>query len=288
LTGIFAASVMPVSLALIADLFPMEERQTAIGMFMGISFLGQGLSMAIGGSIAYFTSWRGVFILYTALSFLSTALLFTLGRHIPSTRNPDSRFFSPYLKLIGHRQSAWTYLVIILEGILIIGSFSYLGGFLEDQFKLNYLQIGLIMTAFGIMAVVGGRLSGKLAAKLGRRKVMLIGLASAAAANGLVGSLGSSLPVVVCSVALLGFGFMLAHSSLLTRATMFAMKARGTAMSLVAFCFMGGGGIGTAIGGRIIFETSYTSFFSLYGALLAVLLILASIVVRHDPHAETA
>jgi MFS family permease len=37
LTGMFAAAIMPVSLALIGDLFPMEERQSAIGSFMGIS-----------------------------------------------------------------------------------------------------------------------------------------------------------------------------------------------------------------------------------------------------------
>lgn len=288
LTGIFAASVMPVSLALIGDLFPLENRQAAIGMFMGISFLGQGLSMAIGGSIAYFLNWRGVFALYAALSVLSTLLLFTLGRHIPSKTNPDSQFIRPYLTLLGHHQSAFTYLVILLEGILIIGSFSYLGGFLEHQFHFNYLTIGLIMTAFGAMAVIGGRLSGKMAPKLGRRKVMLIGLALATAANGLLGALGTHLAVVVTAVGLLGLGFMLAHSSLLTRATMFAMKARGTAMSLVAFCFMGGGGIGTAIGGKFIASASYPSFFSLYGALLAGLLVLAALVIRHEPHLETA
>jgi MFS family permease len=54
LTGIFAASVMPISLALIGDIFPVQERQGAIGTFMGISFLGQGLSMITGGAIAYF------------------------------------------------------------------------------------------------------------------------------------------------------------------------------------------------------------------------------------------
>jgi MFS family permease len=48
LTGIFAASVMPISFALIGDLFPMHERQQAIGTFISISFLGQGLSMAMG------------------------------------------------------------------------------------------------------------------------------------------------------------------------------------------------------------------------------------------------
>jgi MFS family permease len=51
LTGIFAAAVMPISLALIGDIFPVEQRQGAIGTFMGISFLGQGLSMVTGGAV---------------------------------------------------------------------------------------------------------------------------------------------------------------------------------------------------------------------------------------------
>jgi len=287
LTGIFSACVMPVSLALLADLFPVEERQSAIGLFMGISFLGQGLSMAIGGSIAFFMNWRGVFALYAILSILATLLLMTVGRHIPSSRNPQSRFFRPYLKLLGHRQSVWTYMVVVLEGIFINGSFSYIGGFLEYQFQLNYLKIGFIMTAFGVMAVIGGRLSGKLADELGRRKVLLIGLASATAANTLFGSFGSNLAITVCGVGLLGLGFMLAHSSLLTRATMFAVRARGAAMSLVAFCFMCGGGVGTVIGGKIIAVSSYTSFFTFYGGLLAGLLVLAAVVIRHEPHLET-
>ena len=49
---------------------------------------------------------------------------------------------------------------------------------------------------------------------------------------------------MIISVALLGLGFIFTHSTLLTRATEFALKARGAAMSLVAFCFMGGGGVG--------------------------------------------
>ena len=42
---------------------------------MGISFLGQGLSMAIGGTIAYFLNWKGVFGVYAILAVIPTVLL---------------------------------------------------------------------------------------------------------------------------------------------------------------------------------------------------------------------
>jgi len=277
LTGIFSACVMPVSLALIGDIFSVEERQSAIGMFMGIAFLGQGLSMAIGGSIAFFMDWRGVFALFAILSAISTVLLFTLGRNIPSKKNSSSDFIKPYFELLGNRQSVMTYLIVSLEGILILGSFSYLGGFLKAQFNLNDLNIGLVMTMFGVMAVIGGRLSGNLAGKFGRRIVLLIGLACAGVAVTIFSQLGANIYAVVCGVSLLGLGFMLAHSSLLTHATMFAEKSRSVAMSLITFCFMVGGGVGTSIGGKIIERGSYEDFFLLYGELMVCLFILAAV-----------
>ncbi|WP_407309654.1 MFS transporter [Desulfosporosinus sp. SB140] len=282
LTGAFAASVMPVSLALIADLVPMSERQAAIGTFMGISFLGQGLSMAIGGSIAFFVSWRGVFIVYALLAAIVTILFATTGRKIPSAKNPNSEFLAPYGRLLGKSHSATLYLVVLIEGFLILGSFSYLGAFIESVYKFNYLAIGLIMTAFGVTAVIGGRLSGKLAQKLGRKKVLLAGLISAMAADLLFFIKGDLIGVLIIGVALLGLGFMLAHSTLLTIATEFAAKARGAAMSLVAFCFMGGGGIGTALGGRLIKVIGYQSFFCYYGLALFLLIFLAGLIVKTD------
>lgn len=288
ITGIFAASVMPVSLALIADLVPMEERQSAIGTFMGISFLGQGLSMAIGGSIAFFLSWRGVFLVYSALAAIVTIMFFTVGRKIPSAKNPHSEFLAPYGRLLGNAPSLILYLIVILEGIFIVGSFSYLGAFIENIYKYNYLKIGFIMTAFGVMAVIGGRLSGKLAAKMGRRKVLVMGLTSATIADALFFLSGNILWVLIVGVGLLGLGFMLAHSTLLTIATEFAAKARGAAMSLVAFCFMGGGGVGTAIGGKLIKGIGFEKFFSYYGIALLILIFLAGALVKCEIEVKPA
>ncbi len=280
LTGIFAASVMPISLALIADIFPMEERQTAIGTFMGISFLGQGLSMAIGGSIAFFVSWRGVFAVYAVLSAIATALLLKIGNRIPSVRNPESKMLAPYLGLLTTKASVLTYLIVLFEGILIVGSFSYIGAYIFNSYHFDNLVIGLIMTTFGLMAVLGGRISGALAARFGRRPVLAAGLISACAADAILFLAGGSLPALIGGVGLLGLGFMLAHSTLLTIATQFAAKARGVAMSLVAFAFMGGGGIGTALGGRLIGSLGFTRFFGAYALALAVLVVLALILIR--------
>ena len=280
ITGMFAAAIMPVSLALIGDLFPMEERQSAIGSFMGMSFLGQGLSMAIGGSIAYFLNWRGVFAVYAGLAVLSSVLLFTIGKNIPSVKNKDTKVLKPYLDILKNPSSAIVYVLVIFEGIFLLGSFSFLGGFIKQIFDINNFAIGMVMTAFGVMALIAGRRSGKIVGRIGRKKTVVLGIGFAFAADILLVVFGGYLPVVIIAVGLMGFGFMMAHSTFLNIATEFAAKARGFAMSLVAFCFMGGGGIGTAIGGRIVAESSFENLYTIYGAGLLLLMISALLVKK--------
>jgi predicted MFS family arabinose efflux permease len=280
LAGIFAASVMPVSLALIGDLVPMQERQAAIGSFMGISFLGQGLSMAIGGAMAYVISWRGAFVLYAILAILSVVLLLTAGKKIPSLKNPQSEFLAPYSKLLTNKVSLFTYIIVIFEGFLILGSFSYIGAFVSDVYHYNFLQIGLIATCFGIMTVIGGRLSGRLANKIGKKRTLIAGLILATLADLILYSTGDILGMLIIAVALLGSGFIFAHSTLLTVATEFAQKSRGIAMSLVAACFMGGGGIGTAIGSRLITNLGFSYLYLFYGLAFIILVLAAFLMIQ--------
>ncbi len=280
LTGIFAASVMPISLALIGDIFPLEERQGAIGTFMGISFLGQGLSMITGGAIAYFLNWRGVFAVYALLSIIPMVLIIKNYHFLPDIKHRDSQLFKPYLKLIGQTRSLFTYLLVALEGMFIIGSFSYLGAFIAKTYHFNYLVIGTIMTAFGVMTMVGGRVGGKLSQKTNPRNILAAGLILALTADLLIYSAGQNLYFLILGVGLLGLGFILTHSTLLTRATQFAMKARGAAMSLVAFCFMGGGGVGTAIGGKIATTYGLSTVFLVYSIALSATLLLSFFLIQ--------
>jgi predicted MFS family arabinose efflux permease len=276
LTGMFAGSVMPVSFALIGDVFPLEERQSAIGTFLGIGFLGQGLSTIIGGTIAYFFSWRGVFGIYALLAVIPTILLFTVSKGVHAVKNNDSKLFAPMGGLLKNGKSRSIYIIVILEGLLIMGAFSFLGGFIKNQYNFNNLIIGLIMSVFGVMAIIGSRFAAKLSAKIGYKKTVIIGLTSATLAS-IIFVFGSNLlPVLIIGIALLGLGLMLAHSTFLTLASEFAAKSRGVATSLVAFCYMGGGGIGTAIGSRILGSNGYVTLFSVYtiGLILLTLIVL--------------
>jgi predicted MFS family arabinose efflux permease len=281
LTGIFAAATMPVSLALIGDLVPMQGRQKAIAAFMGIAFLGQATSMTIGGTIAAASSWRGVFVAYAAVAVVIVVALFISTRGVAAQLkgDPHSEFLRPYGRLLANGPSLRTYLVVFVEGVLILGSFSYAGAYAATALGLETFGIGLLMAVFGVGVIAGSRLSGRLAQRLGRPRLVALGLGSAAAADLLLATAGSQLAVFAAAVLLLGLGFMLAHSSLLTTATQFAERARGAAMSLVAFAFMVGGAAGTMMGARIILGASYRDLYLAFGVALVGLGVAASVAV---------
>jgi predicted MFS family arabinose efflux permease len=51
-------------------------------------------------------------------------------------------------------------------------------------------------------------------------------------------------------------------------------------MSLVAFCFMGGGGIGTAVGGKIASAYGFSNLFLIYGLMLFLTLAASFYLLR--------
>jgi predicted MFS family arabinose efflux permease len=290
LTGLFAAATMPISLALIGDVVPVAGRQQAIGSFMGISFLGQALSMGIGGAIAFFLDWRAVFVLYGVFAAIVTVVLWRSLRQVAreETRDPHAPVLRPYIELLRNGASLRTYLVILLEGVFLLGSFSYLGTVLAARFNLSFLAIGAVMTAFGVAAVLAGRTSAGIAARLGRPRTVAAGLLTAAVANAFVVLGSGSLLATGVGVFLLGFGFMTAHSTLLTVATEFARAARGAAMSLVTFAFMLGGAVGTGLGGRVIGAVGAVPLYAAYGIGLGVLGLVALPALAAVGHASAA
>ena len=77
--------------------------------------------------------------------------------------DPHSEFLRPYGGFSRHGPSLRTYLVVFVEGLLILGSFSYAGAYADKALGLETFGIGLLMAVFGVGVIGGSRLSGRLA-----------------------------------------------------------------------------------------------------------------------------
>ena len=76
--------------------------------------------------------------------------------------------------------------------------------------------------------------------------------------------------------ALLGLGFYQLHNTLQTLATQLAPEARGTALSLFAFCFFLGQAAGAGLGALVVDRTGADWLFLAAAAVLPILgLVLA-------------
>jgi MFS family permease len=74
LTGAGAAVVLPLTLTLISDAFPVEKRGTAIGMWGGITGLGVAAGPVVGGAVVQGISWQWIFWINVPVGLLVAVL----------------------------------------------------------------------------------------------------------------------------------------------------------------------------------------------------------------------
>ncbi|MFD0069295.1 MFS transporter, partial [Streptomyces sp. NPDC127574] len=83
LSGVGAAMIMPVTLAVITSTFPEEERGRAIGVWTGVAGGGGILGMFLSAALVDVASWRWLFVLPVALV---VAALVMAVRSVPNSR----------------------------------------------------------------------------------------------------------------------------------------------------------------------------------------------------------
>ena len=71
LQGIGAAMIFSTNLALLVDVFPADKRGGVLGIAISCVYIGQSAGPVIGGFITHAFGWRAVFIVISALAFVS-------------------------------------------------------------------------------------------------------------------------------------------------------------------------------------------------------------------------
>ncbi|OIK24711.1 MFS transporter [Streptomyces malaysiense] len=90
LSGIGAAMIMPITLAVITSTFPEEERGRAIGVWTGVAAGGGILGMFLSALLVDVASWRWLFVLPVALVVVALAMA---TRSVPNSREHSGHSF---------------------------------------------------------------------------------------------------------------------------------------------------------------------------------------------------
>lgn len=278
LNGAFGAGIFPVTIALIGESFDSYKRQTAIGKVMGMMFLGGACATAIGGAIAYFGSWRIVYLVYgVAELILSLIMLKTLDKQ-PGVIDKLS-IIKVYKEALSNKKLISVVATIFLIGFTVFGSFTYSGQFIKEKTGFNIMVVGLILSIYGIATIVGGRNASKIFKKIGNRFLLFAGILGSISL--FILSISSS-PIVI-GIALFGFGlaFVSLQSTLVTTAQELMPKLRGTVMSLTSFNMFVGGAVGTSVNGYILRNYGVGNIFAAASIVMLVVGFVALSVMNN-------
>lgn len=304
LTGCFAAGIISVAQAFVGDVVGHENRGAAVGLLMGITFTGQGLSSGLGGIITDLISWRAAFCCFGVLALIALAGLFTLREPVASLetepqKNIDKRhassknggvartseaqgsFLVRALRLfIGSHRAV--FLTACTTGIAFLGIYGFMGTFLSERCGLSSTEAGLIMMLYGVMCLVGGALSGRIGASGGPLRVIAVGEIAGLVAVGalVVVSLLGVWPVALLAAGALGMGYILVQPTLVSLSMDADPQQAGLCTGLVGLGVFAGGGVGSSIGSIITAGFGYLGLWIAGGALMVLQIVLGGYALR--------
>lgn len=273
INGAFAAGVFPVTLALIGQSFNDKERHGAIGKVMGLMFLGSATATAIGGALAYFGSWRLVYIVYGVAEFIIAIVILAL-LHKDKGVVKKLHFINAYKAPFSNFRFIRLVTVIFFVGFAVFGSYTYSGKLIQSLTDYSVMQVGLILSFFGIGTVLGSRIAPQV------KKRLHHGFLPTAGVLGFVGlyslSFVQNIYILCGALFLFGLAFIFLQSSLVSTAQAKLPQMRGAAMSLASFNMFVGGAVGTIVNGKIMAQIGLSPIFLYASFIMLIVSIIAT------------
>lgn len=307
-TGCFAAGIISVNQSLVGSVVSEGDRQGAVGLLMGVTFTGQGLSAGLGGLICDLVGWRAAFVCFGALgavawlgvrrlryldetdgedtvdtadASVSTASAGTLG---PAEREPfRPAAFLRHAAQILFGPGRAIYLVAFTTGIIFLGVYGFMGTFLAERCGLSSTQAGLLMMFYGLACLAGGSISGRIGEARGQRGVIAMGETSGVIATALLAAstiTGSWVPAL-SAAACLGLGYILVQPTLVSFSMDIDPSHTGLCTGLIGLGVFAGGGVGSSLGSLAIADGGYLALWTIAGTALVAQAIAGA---RFLPH----
>jgi len=284
-TGLFGGVIGSISLAITADLFPLQQRGRAMG-FMQMGFgASQVLGIPISLYIANHWGWQSPFLMIVGLA--SIIWLVTMLKLRPVTKHLAVKTEKTAIKHLWHTIKLRSYRVgFLMTALLSLGGFMIMpwgSAFAVNNLHVTYKQLPILFMVSGVAALIIMPLVGKLSDKIDKVKIFTVAAIWMMVIVVIYTNL-SPVPFVV--IMMMNILMMIGIMSRLVPAMALVsalpkMQDRGAFMSINSSLQQIAGGIAAGVGGLIVVQQTKTSPLQHYDTLgyVIVVIIIANIIM---------
>lgn len=285
LTGLGASGVVPMSLALVGDLYPQNQRGRALGLLFAAMEGGMAFGSTAGAILEPIVGWRMLFIGTAVLTAGVFGLLLRFGslpkasssRSLPSLQS----VFLGYRNLLATKRGFRTYSYVFWNGIFHSGVYMWLGLYFSQRYNLGEIGIGLAILGYGVPGLLFGPMIGRAADRWGRRRLIAPGLGVAVIG---VALLIPQVPLLlaVAAVTIISLGYDLTQPLFAGIVTELGRKQQGgQAMGLNVSALFIGFGIGSLLFGEAL-RLGFVAALAIFAAVQVLATIAAIPLFRSE------
>jgi predicted MFS family arabinose efflux permease len=281
ITGLFGGVIGSISMAIVADLFPLQQR----GRAMGFIQMGFGASQVLGIPISLYIAnhwgWQSPFLMIVGLATVIWTLVMLQMK--PVTKHLELKTEKTAIKHLWHTLRLRDYRTgFLLTALLSIGGFMMMpwgSAFAVNNLHVSYEQLPIMFMAGGIAALIIMPLIGKLSDKIDKAKLFTVAALSMMVIIVIYTNLT---PVPFFLIIILNILMMTAIMSRIVPAMALVsalpkMQDRGAFMSINSSLQQIAGGVAAAVGGMIVIQKTKTSplqHYDILGYVIVVIIIL--------------
>ena len=282
-TGFVAGGIIPLGIAALGDRVEFALRPVAIGRFISAVILGQMLGGATSGAIAEHFGWRIVFASAGIVAAVAAALVLKMmkPRQVARSWPKLAALAVSYRSLLSDRRAVTLFAIVAVESMSVYGGFPYLADYLNQRAGNGPTEAGFLIGAYGVGGIIFGAIVSYLIRWLKPQQLMRVGGWSMAAVL-VVLALPKPWYFDILTMIVFGCAFYCMHNVFQTQSTELAPKERGLAVSIFACSFFIGNATGPVLFGVVHTLIGYPATYSLCGAVLFLLTLIAPRVLPKD------
>lgn len=279
LTGLFGGVIGSISLAIVADLFPLQQR----GRAMGFIQMGFGASQVLGIPISLYIAnhwgWQSPFIMIVGLA--TIIWLMVMLKLQPVTKHLALQTEKNAFTHLWHTIKQRNYRVgFLTTALLSLGGFMMMpwgSAFAVNNLHVSYTQLPILFMVGGVVALIIMPVVGKLSDKFDKFKIFTIAaiwLMITVFVYTNLTAVPFAIIIIMNILMMIGIMSRMTPAMALTSALP-QMQDRGAFMSINSSLQQIAGGIAAGVGGMIVAQQTKTSPLQHYDTLGYVIIVIS-------------